>query len=383
MFVACALVLGTPTLWAAENTALAGTVPANGGSATESNALAPASEAEVVLVGASAEWPELEALLRELLGRDAITCHFSRAARFSADDLFDREHERSARVFIRLGDKQLVRLYFRAASGERFLLRTLTLENGLDDVGRERIGQVVEASLVALLRSPVGLDKAQASVEMARQAPAEATPQPAPSERASATPAPAVNDRIATEPGRARALELGVNLRYAAQFSGPELYPAHGPGVELTFGLRSARLLLRARLVAEHFLPQKLRIQELETKLETNALRLSLDLGIPFTTQQTFVFALAAGVDSVSLEPGTPRVVDVTPAGSRTSVAPFLRPELRYEIAKGSLLFGFAAFSDVSLRNTHYDLIESGGRRVLATPWIIRPGATLALGLRW
>jgi hypothetical protein len=242
----------------------------------------------------------------------------------------------------------------------------------------------VEASLVALLRSPAGLDREQASVEMARQASENPLPKSgAPAQAAHAVPVLRRSDQVVKEPARGRALELGFDLRYAAVFSGAEFDPAHGPGAELSIGLRSERLLLRARLLAEHFLPQKLGIRELGTELETNALRLGLDLGVPLTARHTLVLALGAGADWVSIEPGAPRVADVTPVESHTNTVPFLRSEVRYELIHGQLLLGLGIFSDVSLRDTHYDLVESNGRRVLATPWLIRPGASFSIGLRW
>jgi len=58
-----------------------------------------------------------------------------------------------------------------------------------------------------------------------------------------------------------------------------------------------------------------------------------------------------------------------------------VRTELRYEYSLSSLLVAAAAFADIALRGTHYDVRDNGVTRRIAEPWRIRPG--LALILAW
>jgi hypothetical protein len=181
-----------------------------------------ASRATIVLVGDTDAGDELVLLLRELLGRQGVDCEFSDMPRFDPDALFAEDDSTAkVRVFVRLVDPKRARLYFRGPSGERFLLRTIALPSGLDEVGRELVGQVVESSVVTLLRSSSGLSREEASAEVARESDASEPPPPR------ETPPPAKPQKP-----RERAVAFSAMLRYAAEWFGPDLELAHGPGLD-------------------------------------------------------------------------------------------------------------------------------------------------------
>lgn len=343
----------------------------SGSSAGPANETA-APSAAIVLVGDIRDGDELVLLLRELLDRQGVECEFSDTPRFDPDALFaEDETGARVRVFVRLADAKRARLYFRGPSGERFLLRTIALPSGLDEVGRELVGQVVESSVVTLLRSSSGLSREEATAEVARETP---TPKPPPPAEA---PPPA-------EPrtSRQRSFAFSVALRYAAAWFGPDLGLAHGPGLELAVGT-SRGLRLRGRVSGEWFFDQALDVEELDAKVETKPLRASVDVGFPLAETQVLALGIGAGVDLSRVEPSAARAEGVTPGEAQSSIVPVLRPELRYELAVGSLVVAASAFADISLVRTHYDLLDDGQLVRLGAPWTARPGAALALGIVW
>jgi hypothetical protein len=126
--------------------------------------------ATVQLIGEAGGSPDLAALLRELLGRRQIAADVTSQPRFAPDQLTGPGAPHALMAFVVMEDHEHVRLYFRAPSGERFLVRELSLPSGLDALGRETIGQVVESSIEILLRSATtGIDRTQIRSELARQ----------------------------------------------------------------------------------------------------------------------------------------------------------------------------------------------------------------------
>ena len=116
----------------------------------------------ITLTAAASQSTELRSVLSELLERDDIEVRFSLRARFgSAELLRVSASDEAVEAFVVPNSADRVRLYFRAPDGQRFLVRDVVLPSGLDAVGRELIAQIVDASVVALLRSAVGISRAQ------------------------------------------------------------------------------------------------------------------------------------------------------------------------------------------------------------------------------
>ncbi|HVU00158.1 MAG TPA: hypothetical protein VHE30_00350, partial [Polyangiaceae bacterium] len=134
-----------------------------------------------MFVGAAADTEDLRAVLRELLERSGVHPEFESRDRFRSSALLATEpSDARVWVFLQLTGPRRAKLYFRGPLGERFLLRTLNLRRGMDEVGRELVGQVVETSTVALLRSEGGMSREEAkaglSAEGEEPEPDEAVP---------------------------------------------------------------------------------------------------------------------------------------------------------------------------------------------------------------
>jgi len=341
--------------------------------------------ASLVLVGEGTQ-AELGALLFELLGRQGVTAELSRVERFDRALLFDAPTEGDrVNVFIVLG-KGGARLYFRGPGGERFLLRKLALPNGLDAVGKEAIGQVVESSTLALLRSSdAGLDRAQASAEVEREAKhdeALAAASPTAVGPASTSTDHASPSTTTPAPSRSASYALEVLARYSLVYAGPDIGLLHGPGLALGV-MRRTEFELALRALVERRFDHPLHADGLTASIAVTSLRGSAGIGFVLGELHALSLSLGAGVDFVTVSPEPSDDPALTPAEPRTHHVPLLRPELGYGLTLGALALAAGAFADVSLYDTHYDVAEGGTVTRAATPWVVRPGVGVSAGGRW
>lgn len=370
VLAACLLGHGSPLL-AQESAAPA---------ATSSKDAPNAERAVVVLVGVAANDAELHALLRELLASRGVTAELISQPRFVKDDLLhEAAHDGAVHVFVVPGAAGNVGLYFRHPDGERFLLRNILLRGGLNDVGRELIGQIVETAVAALLHSSDGLTREQTQLALA------AEPSPtlaAPAAAASPTPAaPKPHPSPAEQPQpppRNATLEGWLGLRYGAVVAGASLGVAHGPGLELGVGARHG-WLLRGRLTGERDFTQTLTTSQIRADIDSLRWRVAVDAGLALKDSQALLVSLGAGQDRSTVEPKTAPGSAVTPGPKLQDTVPVVHAELRYEVGSGSFRAGGALGVDVALVETHFDVSRSAGPEQVVRPWLVRPTASLGL----
>lgn len=336
--------------------------------------VAPARErASIVLIAELGADRELALLLRELVGRRGVDAEITRAERFDPEALFATGDHEPLRIFVAPGASE-ARLYFRAPGGERYLVRKLRLPTGLDAVGRELVGQVVESSVGALLDSSQGLSREQASREIAGDAPPAPTSAPRP-------PPPRPAPPLAIAPERTSAsLEPRLAARYALTWLGADLGVRHGPGLAL--GIRRVSgVLLGVEVTGERCFTQTFSASGLEGQVQASNLALVAELGLLWGRSGRLV--LSAGPNLELARVRVTRVSrDVTPADEETHAGAGLRLALGQEWALGHFAFGAAAFGDIALERTHYDLLQgaSGSLRLVEVP-SFRPGASISVSV--
>jgi hypothetical protein len=344
------------------------------------------ARALVVLVGEAAKSEELTAVLSELLEREHVALEFERKTRFRPSAILAAS-QGDSRVWVFISSTQRVaKLYFRGPSGNRFLLRKLELQRGLDEVGRELIAQVVETSVLTLLRSEAGLSREQVRADLAdmseprdENSSEDALPgaedgaivaQPAP-------PPPA--DEPAAKAARS-ALELELAARGVFKWTGSDLGADHGLGAETGLSYHfPTRLFLRARLVFEYGFGQEITTPALSATVHTTAFRGGIDVGSAFG-MSALACGIALGADRVRIEPETAFDASLVLAGGKSSTIAVVRLEARYELTAGIFRMAAGVFGDVPLVDTHYDVRGDSGLERIAEPWAVRPGALLTLG---
>lgn len=327
--------------------------------------------AVVVLIGPAADGAELGDVLSELLERQRIRPEIVLEERFDPGSLLS-EGEADSRVwvFIVLRGEHQARLYFRGPLGKRFLLREVALKNGLDEVGRELIAQIVETSSVALLHSTAGITRDEAKASLAKQGTEHETP-----------PAPAVKPKPAEpHPSSAPPLAAVVAARGVLVWN-HDGGPAVGAGAETGLGTRFGKSFVgRARLVFEYRAPQTIKTPELDASFGSVALRAGIDGGFA-AGPHAFLLGLGAGVDfdRVSTDAVHDPALSLSPESN--DVIGALRGELRYEVTVGSLWLATSVLADFATAHTHYDIARPSGTSRLAELWLVRPG--IGLGIGW
>jgi hypothetical protein len=346
-----------------------------------------ASHAVVVLVGAAGHDPELPALLSELLERRGVHARISEQNGFGRDELLHATTpDRGVSVFIVPGLAGNVGLYFRAPDGERFLLRTVLLRAGFDDVGRELVGQIVETAVASLLHSADGLTREQAQLAFNSQPASVAPPASKPITLPVRAPERSSSE-VSTAPRLQHPttdLEGWFALRYGILALGTPLGVAHGPGFELGLGVRR-RLLFRSRLTFERDFPQSFETSSIAATLTRVRLRATADAGIPLTSEQLLLISLGVGQDRLDVKPSAPLGSRFAPAAAFQDLAPVAHAELRYEAAVARFRIAAALGADASLVVTHFDVARPTEHERVVRPWLVRPSASLALAFcpRW
>jgi hypothetical protein len=356
---------------------LAQTQPA--GAALPASDVADAGKAVVVLVGLAAQDAELQALLRELLASQGVTAELSGQTSFDKDQLL-REVARdgAVHVFVVPGAAGNIGLYFRHPDGERFLLRSVLLRGGLDAMGREQIGQIVETAVVSLLHKRDGLTREQTQLALdadaSGPAAAEASPPPAsppPKSEPSSSPRP-------RSPRRNTSLDAWLGLRYGARELGASLGMAHGPGLELGVGVRHG-WLARVRLTAQRDFTQTLTSPQIRADIDSLRWRLALDAGRLLTDAQAIVVSVGAGQDRSRIAPKRAPGSSVTPGATLQDTVPVVHVELRYELGRGRFRAAGAVGIDTALLDTHFDVSRSSTAEPVVRPWLVSPTAGLVL----
>jgi hypothetical protein len=357
--------------------------PLDDGSATAGDD----ARALVVLIGEAAKSDELTAVLSELLEREHVALEFEQRARFRPSTLLSSS-EGDSRVWVFISCTETVaKLYFRGPFGKRFLLRKLELKNGLDEVGRELIAQVVDTSILTLLRSEAGLSREEAETGLVdpSEPDANSTEQTGPIEQPpKASAAPSRADAPSADPRREKsersAFEFELGARGAAQWTGSDLGTHYGAGAETGLSYnRSNGLFLRGRLLFEYGFGQAIATPELNATVQTTALRAGVDFGTTFGASAVS-FGLGFGADLARIEPETTLDDSLVLAEESRATIPVVRLEARYEFTTGVFRIGAGLFADASLVDTHYDVRGSDGQERIAEPWAIRPGALVVVG---
>jgi hypothetical protein len=337
-----------------------------------SAAAAPRSSlrAEVVLSGKEAHSPALIALLRTVLVQQGVTPAFLMRQQWVDGDLLDDDPSRDrsqARIWITLPTSTVARLYFADPELRRFLVREVALRDGLDELGRERIAEVVESSTLALLHGARGMSRDEVRTSLTRRTGA-ATPASEPKQ----APAPT------QPPTRSLPNELGafVGASYSGQWTGRHLDLTHGPGLRLGLELDGShgRSWLGTALVERPFALVH-EAPELRVRLQSTRALILFGWSQRIQAQTSFVFEVGGGAEFTRISPKAVSGADIDAASERTNVTRWFRTELGIEWTRAAWALMLAATCDLSLDDTHYDIERDGVRqRVFATA-PLRPGA--------
>jgi hypothetical protein len=294
-------------------------------SAGQDRALTRSVDAEVALVGDVRESTALVSLLRELLTRRDVHPHFFARRRLVESELLEPlSHAESgrARAWITVPSRRLARLCFADPELQRYLVREVPLRDGLDELGRERIAQVVETATLALLQGAEGLSRAEVRTALRihsrpPEEPPATPPQPKPS---------------SPDPGPRPELHARIGLAYHGQWSGNELGLLHGPGLRVgaDYGIPGASAWLLGVSGQLRF-RRRIELPEVGVDVQTAAVRLLLGRLGPLADRVAMVTLLGPGGDWVNNVPRPVGGSSVVLAKRRGHVTPWIRGEFGVE----------------------------------------------------
>lgn len=346
--------------------------PSSGDASAQQADAAPAQpidRVEVTLVGGSPPCPpSLRGVVAEQLAD--LTPHLLWVCqeRIDPEEAFrsDGAGGDAIRIAIELRVGTEARLTLGDTRSDRFVVRRVPLRNGLDEVGREQIGQIVRFSTLALRSgSSLTLSRTEARAAVASWA--------APSTR-EAPPPPA--DRTPREPR----LAVDVGPIWSVSAFSREI-----PVVQdLAIGaaVRGTASHLWGWLEAGYRLPASEQAEPVGVELSAASLRLGLAVGQAGTRPLSLGGGAGIGLERVSFTPigGAASVQPAAPDAFWSTSARLMfggewRPTARLSI-------GARLSCDIAAADVHYDLRGADGsaRRVL-TAFRIAPG--VGIGVAW
>ena len=268
------------------------------------------------------------------------------------------------------------RLTLRDVHADRFVVRRIPLPRGLDEIGREEIGQIVRSAALAVLAGPAEtMNREQARAEISRwKQPATTVPSPQAPPKAPLT----------GEPDRPSPRAAGST--HLLQISAMASARGFATSIPLVEEVGVAAAIVRPGTIgfwieAAYQLPAQDSASPVGVKLDAVAVRGGL--GVSFTLSPILAARLGAGggFTRTSFTPlGSGGAVTIDPSGEFFTALGRVFAGLDVRIGT-SVVGGVAVSCDAVGEDVHYDLHQSDGttQRVL-TPFRLQPGVALQIG---
>jgi hypothetical protein len=327
----------------------------------------PAERAEIIVVAGAPCAPQVRAVIADQLADLTAELVWTCRDRLDPEDLFRHAPPgaSSLRVWIDLRVASEARLTLERA--DRFVVRRIALSDGLDELGREQIGQIVRFAALAV-RAGEGetLTRTEARSAVADWPPPRGREIAMRTEAAlNAAPRPTLAfGAIASVVALSREIPLVHELALGAE-------------VGAVVGAR-----ISGWLEAAYRLPAPYRADPIGVEIGGAALRLGLAAGTRGTRYVAAVINAGIGVERISFAPiGAAASVEPAPADAFWSATARVALTVGFR-ATDRLTIGARLACDIAAADVHYDLRDAAGapHRVL-TPFRLAPG--LGLGVTW
>jgi hypothetical protein len=328
----------------------------------------PSERAEITVVAGAGCAPRLRDVIADQLADLTSQLLWACRDRLDPEDLFRHPPPPGGnllRVWIDLRAGAEARLTLERA--DRFVVRRIALVNGLDELGREQIGQIVRFAALAV-RAGEG-DTLTRTEARAAVADWPVPPRPL-------MPA-AVRSEVAAPAPRAA---VAIAATWSAVAFSREIPLVHE--LALAAAARPAGSRLAGWLEAGYQLPARYQAVPIGVDLSAAALRVGLAVGPREMRFMSFGISGGIGVQRTWFTP-LAAAASVEPAAADAFWSASARLALGIAFrATARLTFGARLTCDFAAADVHYDLRDAGGtaHRVL-TPFRVTPG--LGLGLSW
>lgn len=319
------------------------------------------------MIGDGANASGLEAVVRELVGRLGVRVQLSQSTKLDLHDVVTPRSEPEpvlAHVWLDVSRAGRATLYLSDERWTYVLVREVPRSARGDEVAREALGHILEASVEALL---AGEHVGVAREEARRSLGLETTPPPAPPRPPAPPPAPS-------------AFGLSATVGYEAQAHAPDAAIVHGP----VLGARVASPYASGRLggwtTVQYRWPTVIDGGPVGARLEALCPRVGASFDVLSGARTRLWLDLGGGVDLTWVEPRRAAAQDVVPGAERM----VLVPQLRTAIGLGLVLVkGLAVFAELAIETdptqTRFVLDDAGAHRDVLAPHAVRPSLQLSL----
>jgi hypothetical protein len=333
-------------------------------------------------------------LLTEWLARDQSRAEVRHEPTLGREQVLGSAPDtQTLRIWVVLINSRQARLYFADPAGQRFLLRDVPLRDGLDELGRERLAQVLATSAQAFVEQRVSTSAA----EVARtfegplttggrlgdfgETPAVEPVAPSPERSVRAVPPrPLPTARYPTRPSRPGPAPRTTSwfwkagVLYGMAMRGEEGV-GHGPGVLVGLGRpwRGARWIATAK--GQYQVPIKVTGDQTELGIAAYALRLSAAMDQPWGRHLAWGGEIGGGVDRAKFSSYPAPGISLPPEREDADWRPVALAALRGSVGGPSLRLALALGVTLQLAWTHYDV--EGRADPDIEPWQVQPSLTV------
>ncbi len=333
--------------------------------------------AEIVFVGVTENTARLAQIIDDLLRVHGIVARFEQRAQLTENDLLAQQQltgPERATVWILVPNSAAARLVFADYAHQRFLIREIPLLVGLDDFGRESIGQVVESSLLALLQGATEVSHAEVRTALGPYL-AASSETPGASEPRQSSPTPA-------EPAGSKSSQRTwcprLGLSYGLSLTGNSFGLQQGPGI--TSGLEFVRSTdsLFVTAAFEWQFERYHQTSDFDLAVQNNLVWLLFGWRKPIR-DANFLAILGPGLELDRVNPKLATTeADASVQQHRVRPSPWARMAIGLEWDDSPITLQLLGKIDVSAYQTHYNIEDNGNSVELASTWSVQPGVVLA-----
>jgi hypothetical protein len=325
-------------------------------------------QVEIVLVGAGADDLVLGARVQSWFGSSAVVS-VSRQDALIIDNVLKPRADRHALAWLTLRSPTVARIYFafpgEKGSAPRYLYRDVPIEHGLDELGSERVAQVVHSSVSAIVEGQGGASRLEIEHELAADVPKS---RPVVEERAA----------IPVVAPTASGSSLVAEVTYRFTSAGGEGL-AHGPGLALGATAPTGNYRLGAVLRGEYTVPRSATFDGVTLRWSGGVFRIGGRADLVLDSATRFGVEAGPGLAWVLYDPTATGISAPIPRSSGSDQRPFGFVALGISRSMAHLRVGARAEIDVYARRSHYDLDTGTGSRELVGAALAQPSLLIEI----
>jgi hypothetical protein len=318
--------------------------------------------ADIAIVGGTST-DMLEARIESWFKGQSTPVHTSRVARLDSSEVFAPTTKRGVRVWILFSSPASARLFFAvqqdARAEPRYLVANAALDGGLDELGTEKLAQVVYSSVTALWAGDV--ESSRAEVEQGLRL-AHGEPKSVPTTRIADSP-----------PTKSRGLAIAPVLEYTVRARGDEGL-AQGPGAALGVSWPGHFVQLGTALHGGALLPNRPVQSGVELQLVGATVGLGFSAMRAVSRRVQLTGELGPGLDFVHYGVASSSDPSLRAGGAHLDVRPLAYARLGVRFRLGFTDLGVSALVAVQFLRAHYDVNDRSSPSNLLRPWVVQPG---------